>query len=229
MNLPEDLAARDRAERTRGISHARIYESILRKLHAAKLEPGAAVVDVGAGRGHLAAAMRAAGFTGSYTAVDLVRHPEFPAELPLVLHDLQRPGVPLPDGSADLVLACEVVPHLENPRVLVRECARLARPGGGRVLLTAPNPVSLRSLLLLAARGYASGFGPGDYPMMLNPVLPLDLRRMAAECGLADVRTFHTGWGRAVGWPGGGEYPAWLANRFPGLCSDNFGVLARRP
>jgi len=45
--------------------------------------------------------------------------------------------VPLPDASLDAILCTEVLEHVTDPVAVVREFARLIKPGG-RVLLTAP-------------------------------------------------------------------------------------------
>ena len=38
--------------------------------------------------------------------------------------------VPLADGCADVVLACEILEHVEDDVAVLAECARLLRPGG---------------------------------------------------------------------------------------------------
>lgn len=44
--------------------------------------------------------------------------------------------VPMPDGSFDLVLSTQVLEHVEDPDLYLRECRRLMRPGGSLVLST---------------------------------------------------------------------------------------------
>jgi len=44
--------------------------------------------------------------------------------------------VPLPDGSADVVLSTQVLEHVVDPHAYLVECARLLRPGGSLVLTT---------------------------------------------------------------------------------------------
>ena len=39
-------------------------------------------------------------------------------------------AVPLVDGCADVVLACEILEHVEDDTAVLAECARLLRPGG---------------------------------------------------------------------------------------------------
>lgn len=53
----------------------------------------------------------------------------------------------LPDGSADVVTAWEVIEHVDDPVGLLRECHRLLRRGG-LVYLTTPNHASLQRRVL---------------------------------------------------------------------------------
>ncbi len=46
----------------------------------------------------------------------------------------------------DVVVAAEVIEHLENPRCMVRDLFRLCRPGGS-VIVTTPNNESLRAVI----------------------------------------------------------------------------------
>lgn len=104
--------------------------------------PRSAVLDVGCGDGsflaHLAstAPERDIRWIGvDYSEHQLARA----AELPYEFHrcDLGD-GLPLPDGSIDLVHAGEVLEHLYDPDHLLEECARVLRPGG-HLVLTTPN------------------------------------------------------------------------------------------
>jgi SAM-dependent methyltransferase len=66
----------------------------------------------------------------AYVGVDLPGNPRADVEL--------RPDgtVPLPDGSADLVLSTQVLEHVADPGAYLAECARLLRPGGQLLLTT---------------------------------------------------------------------------------------------
>ena len=86
---------------------------------------GRRVLDVGAGDGRLARALRGAG--AHVVAVD--PDPDM-AGLTVGLPDL-----PFEDGAFDLVVAAFVVNHLDDPRAGVAELARVTAPGG-RVLAT---------------------------------------------------------------------------------------------
>ena len=70
--------------------------------------------------------------------------------------------LPLPDKSFDLVVSVEGIEHLENPQSFLREVNRVLKDDG-RLILTTPNIVSLRSRM----RFFGSGFFHRD-SMPLN-------------------------------------------------------------
>jgi SAM-dependent methyltransferase len=65
-----------------------------------------------------------------YIGVDLPRNPWAD------LHTAPDGGVPLADGSADLVFSSQVLEHVESPAAYLAECRRILRPGGRLVLST---------------------------------------------------------------------------------------------
>jgi 2-polyprenyl-3-methyl-5-hydroxy-6-metoxy-1,4-benzoquinol methylase len=97
--------------------------------------------------------------------------------------------LPLGTGSFDCVILSEVIEHLDEPRVSIREAARVLR-SGGRLLVTTPNyrsfwPVMERVVDLLnmapkmAGEQHISRFHPGS------------LRRLLTDSGF-DVDYFGT-------------------------------------
>jgi 2-polyprenyl-3-methyl-5-hydroxy-6-metoxy-1,4-benzoquinol methylase len=132
--------------------------------------------------------------------VDLIRYEQFPnGAATFVAADLNS-HLPIEDCTADVVVAVETIEHLENPRAFMRELVRLARPGG-LVLVTTPNQLSLLSKLTLLVKNRFNAFTDRDYPAHITALLESDLRRIATECGLADIQVTFTDSGRIPGTP----------------------------
>ncbi len=96
---------------------------------------GRRVLDVGAGDGRLARALRGAG--AHVVAVD--PDPDM-AGLTVGL-----PELPFEDGAFDLVVAAFVVNHLDDPRAGVAEMARVTAPGGRVVATIWPSGATAQS------------------------------------------------------------------------------------
>lgn len=218
-----DVQAVERAELTRGTSDARGYHRLAQVLRDFDVPRGGVMLDVGCGTGGLWAALSS--HFDRCIGVDLVRYPEFPADREFVAHDLQQPGIPLPDGGAEAAIACEVTPCIENPRLLIRELARLVKPGG-TVIVTNPNPESAFSLLMLLLKRRYRAFQEPTDSFMISPMLESDTTRAMRAAGLVELRTFYSLRGKmpfttAI-------YPTWLARLAPRLLSDHYGVVGRK-
>lgn len=226
MNTPASIEAgsaagmAERAWLSDGASHGAIYRAVVDALGDRTV--GARVVDVGCGRFGLRPAIRGA---RRYIGVDGVAYPGAPADADLVLADLDG-GLPLGDGSGDVVVSIETIEHLENPRAFMRELARIVRPGG-TVIVTTPNQLSALSLLTLVVRQRFGAFQDVHYPAHRTALLPVDLQRIAAEAGLLDVRISYTGAGRVLFTSR--HYPRAVARLAPRLCSDSVVLRAERP
>jgi len=199
--------------------HALVASAVARR-HAG----GGTLVDVGCGTGGLRAHL--GGRFQRYVGVDAVRYPGFPADAELVVADLDAGAIPLPDASADVVVAVETIEHLENPRAFMRSLVRLARPGGW-VVVTTPNQTSLLSKATLITKGQFNAFQEPSYPAHLTALLETDLRRIAAECGLTEVGVEFTGQGRVPGT--GRHFPRWISRLAPRAFSDNVLLAGRVP
>ncbi len=130
------------------------------------------------------------------------------------------------EESADVVVAVEVIEHLENPRQFARRLVRLAKSGGW-VIITTPNQLSFLSLLTLVLKKRFQAFQDVHYPTHLTALLEVDLRRIAGECGLEQIQIEYSGEGR-IPWTAL-HYPAWWSRMFPRALSDNVLVIGRKP
>jgi len=193
------ITVRERALLTQGASSEAIYP--LAAAAIAERAEGSVLIDVGCGQGLLRKNLTAR--LQKYIGVDLVRYPGFPADSDFCCADLNGAAIPLPDGSADVVACVETIEHVENPRALMRELVRLARPGG-LIVLTTPNQLSLLSKLTLIVKGRFNAFTETS-PGPISALLESDLVSIARECGLTDIAVRYTDSGRIPGtarhWP----------------------------
>ncbi|HEY0546085.1 MAG TPA: methyltransferase domain-containing protein [Pyrinomonadaceae bacterium] len=219
----EQCRVEARARASLGRSETAIYEMVARALNERGVK-GEVLVDIGCGSGNLWPCVRQD--FARYIGVDVLRYEGFPAEAEFQQVDLDTGRAPLPDGCADTVVAVETIEHLENPRAFMRELTRLCKPGGW-VLVTTPNQLSLLSLLTLVTRHRFQAFGETDYPAHLTALLEIDLRRIASECGLAEI-AFHYSWQGRLALTSL-HYPRFFARLFPRTLSDNLLMIGRKP
>ena len=127
--------------------------------------------------------------------------------------DLTR-RLPYEDGTWDLVLLTEVVEHLADPSGLLREVARILRPGG-HLILTAPNIQRLHSRAWFLVTGhhkvighrpgwgtayedmYACHQNPPYFPLLHTSLYQAGLRVQGMRC--TRIKWRHACWGLL--WP----------------------------
>lgn len=116
------------------------------------LAQGASIFEVGCGAGRLSVALGARGFSveavdASAEMVRLAREhvaaEQVGDRVRIEVGDAER--LPGRDDGYDVVIAVGVLPWVESPAGLVRECARLVRPGGA-VIVTADNAARLGAI-----------------------------------------------------------------------------------
>ncbi|MFI5226436.1 MAG: class I SAM-dependent methyltransferase [Candidatus Limnocylindrales bacterium] len=211
-----------RARASGGTAAPAIYQMVARALRG-RHPGGGTVIDVGCGNGYLYPFLQRR--FDRYLGVDVVRYDALPSEIEFHQVDLETGRIPLPDDGADVVLAVETIEHVENPRALMRELVRLARPGGF-VAITTPNQRCLKSLVNLVLRGEFIHFQDISYPAHLTALLEVDLLRIASENCLADVAVYfslHTSIS-GTQW----DVPLTIARRFPRALSENVLLVGRK-
>lgn len=215
----------DRAERaalSRGTSNDPIYAMVTRVVRETGVR-ARVLIDIGCGAGTLSAVLE--GTFDRYVGCDLVAYEGFPrAEwASFIRTDLEQPSLPIASATGDVVTAVETIEHIENPRALVRELARIARPKA-LVIVTTPNQLSLASKATLVVRNRFSAFQDCSYPAHLTALLESDLLRIARECGLTEP---------SIHWSDSGRLPL-TSRHWPRLFrgrafSDNVLLSARKP
>lgn len=220
-----DEARLHAAERSGGTSGESIYDAIMAEIVERKLN--GAILDFGAGIGRLTRRLVDSGRFDSISATDLLQQPVSLDKVQWICADLNDP-LPMPDSSFDAVVAAEVIEHLENPRVMVRELFRLLKPGGV-VILSTPNNESWRSLLSLMMRGHYVAFCNGSYPAHITALLRKDLERIFTEAGLEAPHFLFTGYGGLPGKPTT-SWQQLSGGLLKGLrFSDNVIAISRKP
>ena len=209
-----------------GISNDAIYNATARVIEEFNTSGG--VLDFGAGLGHLTNRLVGMKRFQSVAAIDLMAKPDDVASsVQWIRADLNGP-TPFPAKNFDVVVAIEIIEHLENPRRVLRELSRIVKPGGLLVIST-PNSESLRSLLSLVIRGHFAAFGEESYPAHISALLRVDFTRIFREAGLAPLGFRFTNVGGIPKSPA----QSWQSLSFNTLrgrwFSDNVVAIARAP
>ena len=212
-----------RALQSGGDSEPAVHGLIARVVESMNIR-GDLLVDVGCGQGKLWP--RVSARFARCIGVDAVRYPGLPSDIEWCETQLDSCAIPIPDQVADVVVCSETIEHVENPRALMRELSRLAKPGAW-LIVTTPNQLSLSSLMTLVVKHRFSCFQDVHYPAHLTALLEVDLMRIAAECGLDDARIEFTASGRVP--LTARHYPKLLSRAFPRALSDNVLLAARKP
>jgi 2-polyprenyl-3-methyl-5-hydroxy-6-metoxy-1,4-benzoquinol methylase len=213
------------AETSAGISADFLYDQYEETIRDHDLS--GSVLDFGAGLGLLTRRLIHMNRFSSITAADILPKPfELPPEVLWIDADLNE-SLSAPDESFDVILCCEVIHCLENPRAVAREFFRLLR-SNGTVIISAPNNQTPRAIAALWIQGHFVAFGESNYPSHKTALLKTDLDRLLGEAGFERRDFFYSNHGGlpkkpALTWQqvSGG----WLGGK---RFSDNIFVIARK-
>jgi 2-polyprenyl-6-hydroxyphenyl methylase / 3-demethylubiquinone-9 3-methyltransferase len=113
-------------------------------------------------------------------------------------------AVPLADGCADVVVAGEILEHVEDDVAVLTECARLLRPGG-TLVIDALADTRLSRFVMVTLLEHVPG---GPPPGLHDPALFVDRQRLLAAADRLGLDL------RLVGlWPSMREAVAWRLGR----------------
>src|SRR5258708_4511067 len=176
VSASPDLSARRirAAESSGGISSDGIYVAIEQVISEKNLH--GAVLDYGAGVGRLSRRLLALDRFQSVTGADLMScPPDLVGRIHWVQQDLSQ-SLPNPNEDFDVVIAAEIIEHLENPRFTMREIFRVLR-------------------------GHYVAFAVTCYPAHITALLRKDLRRVFLEAGFCEPEFCFNGEGSIPGMP----------------------------
>jgi SAM-dependent methyltransferase len=155
----------------------------------ARLRPQSVLLDAGCGR-TVPVLRKYLGRAARLIGVELVEFTDVPEGIETYRADLA--SIPLPDASVDIVMSRSVFEHLDDPGAVYRELARILKPGGRIVFLTA----NMWDYATLVARLVPNRFHPGIvarvegrreedvFPVRYRTNTRRAVARLAAESGL---------------------------------------------
>jgi SAM-dependent methyltransferase len=149
--------------------------------------PPARILDLGAGTGAWTKRLTSAGYI--VTAVDNDPGEWALKSVPLVDRDLNREFAAGLGSGFDAVTSLEVIEHLENPSLFLRECRKLISPEG-IVLLTTPNIENVAGRLRFLLTGHLRSFDREplwNEPTHITPIQSYLIEKMCAAAGLGLV------------------------------------------
>ena len=166
--------------------HERVGE-----LLEASLPKGSHILDLAAGAGALSLRMQDLGY--KVTACDYVKENfRLHETVPFQRVNLNETFANQFEEKFDAIVASEILEHIENPRHVLRQCARLLK-NEGLLLATTPNIESSFSIAMRLRNGYFPLFDDAYYRRdgHITPITRLVLSQALDEAGFS-IETFET-------------------------------------
>jgi SAM-dependent methyltransferase len=145
-------------------------------------DPAARILDLGCGSGALLERLLLMGY-GDLVGI-YISPPASTGGIHYQQADLDIFQLDRPDASFDLVLAVEVIEHIENLGLFCQELARLLKPGG-LALFTTPNLHSAQAKILFALTDRLKQFDAKGDPTHITPIVLFPFTRLLHRYGLA--------------------------------------------
>jgi len=154
-----------------------------------KVPPGGVLADIGCGDGAFLKRARMIRSNVKLAGVDLADYLEFiPASQldSFVFGDLAK-GIPLASESVDYLHCCQVIEHLQDPSLLMKEIYRVLKKGGF-AYLEAPAPITL----FMPSIGTVGTFNFHDDVTHVHPYTKESFRKLALQSGFSakGIRVF---------------------------------------
>ena len=152
-------------------------------------------LDIGSGHGDLIKLLRAKSLVAHSAACDYTLDLMTLPDVNVAVTNLNIEPLPFGDASFDLVTCTEVIEHLEHYRQTLREIYRVLKPAG-RLVVTTPNILNLKSRIRFLIFGFYNLFGPlhtlesnlhstGGH---INPVSSFYLSHSLIDAGFVDLK-----------------------------------------
>lgn len=119
---------------------------------------GERILDVGAGHGAFSKRLHEMGY--EVEACDLFPEIFYYDQIECKQADLTQP-LPYPDNHFDSIIAIEVMEHILDHEVFFQEVERILKPGG-KLYISTPNILSLKSRMRFLLTGFYYSFKPLD-------------------------------------------------------------------
>ncbi|HTB62367.1 MAG TPA: class I SAM-dependent methyltransferase [Opitutales bacterium] len=157
--------------------------------------PNAAYLEIGAGHGQLIELVQKE-FSVKVRVCDYTTELLNMPEIKVDVADLNHEPLPYPDATFDLVTCTEVIEHLEHYRFTLREIYRVLKPGG-RLVVTTPNILNMKSRARYFCYGFFNLFGPLHFRESalhstgghINPVSYFYLAHSLTDAGFTNILT----------------------------------------